>query len=878
MNERLLATKFYIPENRTTTLSRPRLMRSLTQGAAKGGRFFLVSAPAGYGKTTLVVEWVREMEGDIPAVWLSLDERDNDPVRFLNYWIAALQRLDPEVGQKARSLLDMPQLPPLTAVFDEVINDLVGLDSSFLLILDDYHVIRTPELHQALDHFVEYQPPGCHLVLTTREDPPLSLPRLRVRGEMIELRARDLRFSEEEACEYLQDLMGLALSSDGIETLETRTEGWAAGLQLAALALQNMPDQDAFLAEFTGSHRYIIDYLLDEVLRHQGLEVQDFLTRTAHLDRFNASLAKAVTGFADSQAMLDKLARANLFLVALDDQRNWYRYHRLFADVLRASSSAETVQEVHAQAAVWLEANGYLGEAVENWLAIETYDQAVRLIKDLAVGLLRSGQIRTLLAWVNELPEDERHGDPDLISYQALGLLLTGEVDRAQSFVDRAFHLLSSESGNGVRGNLMAIQAWLGMIAGLSRTTSLAKTALAELESSAGFFRIMALLALGNSLAWGGELPASNTVFLEAYEMAREIGQSFTALGALANLVFNDLEMGRLQEADALVRQALADFVDSRGDPLPILGIIYSPLASIYYEKGAFSLAEEYAHKAIDLSRRLFSNQILGGDAEVVLVRSAFERGKTEKAFEILQSTAEEARLKNIPTVEFKMAVIEIELCLLMGRSAEAKAHLAALEGKRHSHLPKAGHILQHLRARVAAASDDPAAALPMLEELAGQDQQESAGRRLMGLFLTQSMIFQKLGQNEKAQRTFLEAVFLAAPEGYRTLFLPHKGRKTALLLQDALSSAPGFIRSVLDLTVQDGGDSMESPLPDPLTDQEKTVLHLLMAGKSNREIADALVISEGTAKWHVHNILNKLNARNRVEAVDRARSLGIDG
>jgi LuxR family maltose regulon positive regulatory protein len=520
-----------------------------------------------------------------------------------------------------------------------------------------------------------------------------------------------------------------------------------------------------------------------------------------------------------------------------------------------------------------LEAHQFFGEAIDTWLSAGHPEEAGRLIKVTASDSLKFGEIQTLLSWLESLPHEKRQQDLALSALYALCLMLTGQVDLAQTYLNQIGAQAPAREGQADRGPFLAVQAWLASTAGSAKTGELAEDALAVLDESAPFFRIMALLALGSHRAWHNDLPGSNEVFRQAYQLSQAIDYPFTSMGALANLAFNLLEMGELREAETLCRAAMRERTDSKGNPLSVLGIIYSPLAAICYEKGDFDQAKDFAHRAIDLSKRLFSAQILGGDAEVVLSRTAFACGEDEEALAILHATAKEA----LPIVQYKMAVAEAELHILAGHRSEAEASLKRMEALTLPHLPKAQKISRHLQARYLILTDDVPQALSMLDELIADDPAEEIRRRLMGLHLSRALAFQQQGQKPLAQNAFKKSLGLAADEGYRSLFLPCEGRQTLLLLQDGKNTAPAFVESILELVEVHQDQPAAELLPDPLTEQEQRVLHLLIAGKSNQDIAEALVVSVGTAKWHVHNILTKLNASNRVEAAARARALGLD-
>lgn len=842
-------------------------------GLRQGQLLTLLSAPAGYGKTTLVTDWVHSLPTDHRIAWLSLDEKDNDLTRLLGYWIEMFRRMDEAMGHDAGNMLGMMQIPSTATILDALINELATVQQQMIVVFDDYHLITNPAVHEALEYFITNQPSQLHLVITTREDPPLPLARMRARGQITEIRAHDLRFTLEEATQFVTQSMRLNLNTETICAIEAHTEGWAAGLQLAALAMQNLTDPQEFVNIFSGSHRYVIDYLLDEVLKQQSQEVRDFLGKTAVLKRFNADLCQSVTQNQCAASILSHLERSNLFLIPLDNQRGWYRYHHLFSDALRVGLAARAEIDVQKCAAIWFEQQELFEDAIPYWLAVPDPQNAARLIGALATDWIKNGEFRTLLHWLDALPEHIVNTSADLASYKALSLLLTGQLTRAQDCVTQisGFNNQSHPAG---QGRLFAIQAWIAMTSGDARMGKAASDALNLLDKDDSFFRLLSLLSLGSSFAWDTDLPASSQIFREAYDLGRQLRQPAMALGALANLAFNLLEQGQLRAAESLCRAALEIFVDSRGKHLPVLGIIYVPLAYICYEKGDFAEAQTWAQQGMELCQRLFSIDIMGGDAEIVLARIAFEQGNMQQGFELLESTAQSARQRNIPMVVFKMTVVETELRLLQNQVQEAHLLLQELENSVQSTLPKAGQIVEHLRARYWVASGHPKKAIPILERLEQADREERCFRRLMGVHLTQAIAHQQQGNDSKAASAFESALQLSASEGYQTIFYPHPGRPTQRLLQACRAHAPGFVDKILGKA--NLIEEAVPPLIDPLSEQEVRVLKLITAGKSNQEIAEELVISVGTAKWHVHNILQKLGVKNRPQAIARARELGI--
>jgi LuxR family maltose regulon positive regulatory protein len=531
-------------------------------------------------------------------------------------------------------------------------------------------------------------------------------------------------------------------------------------------------------------------------------------------------------------------------------------------------------RDVRVRAAEWFEVQGLLSEAIPFWLAVNDFHSVERLINVLAIDLIKNGELQTLLGWLDSLPAQTVDNEPDLVSYKALALLMTGQLTRANDYVSQASRKFEETKKAG-NGRLLAIQAWFSTTSDEAQTAEFAKAALVSLDESDLFFRILTLVSLGGHYAWNADLAASTNVLQEAWRLGRQLNHPFITLAALANLAFNLLDQGQLREAEALCRSAITEFVDNRGRPLPILGIIYSPLATICYDKGNFEEAQAFAQASSDLCQRLFSSDILGRDNEIVLARIAFLQGKEKEALDLIQSTAQAARQKNLPMIVFKMAIVEVELYLLQGNLSEAGIALKELDTLVQARLPKGEHVVSHLHAIYLARSNQPEKALKILDQLEQANLIEGSIRRVVGVNVTKALIYQKLLDRENAARAFEAAVRLAAPEGYRSPFIPRGNRQTRPLLQTVRSIAPAFVDSILN-------ESAPAPvpsevLPDPLSEQEIRVLRLLVAGQSNQQIAEELVISVGTAKWHVHNILQKLGVSNRAQAIVRAHEMGLE-
>jgi len=433
----LLSTKLCIPPPRPVLVSRPRLIERLDAGAH--GKLTLVSAPAGFGKTTLVGEWLHGVKKG--GSWLSLDDTDNDPARFLIYLITALQQIDKRAGEATQALLGSPQPPPPDILLTTLINEITAISNAFILVIDDYHVIHTLAIHKQLSFIIEHQPAQMHLVLLTREDPPLPLAQLRARGQMTEIRQNDLCFTTQETSNFLQNVMGLDISPDDVSALDRRTEGWIAGLQLAALSMQGRDDLSGFVQEFTGSNRYVLDYLIEEVFEQQPTDVQDFLLATSILDRLSGSLCDAVAERTASHKLLEALEHANLFIIPLDQSRTWYRYHRLFAELLRhrlCTLDVFSEKSLHLRASQWYQSEGYIFDAILHALAGSDWEQATVLILNASDDMLKRGEIVTLLGWYSKIPKDVLLAHPKLCMEYSWPLMLAGQFETAASFLAHA--------------------------------------------------------------------------------------------------------------------------------------------------------------------------------------------------------------------------------------------------------------------------------------------------------------------------------------------------------------------------------------------------------------------------------------------------------
>jgi LuxR family maltose regulon positive regulatory protein len=877
MKNRFLETKFHIPPWRESGVTRPRLLQRLQGGLNEHCKLTLVSAPAGYGKTTLTAEWVQAITDNSHMAWLSLDESDNDPARFLGYWIAAIHRVDDSLGQSAQSLLGMPQTPPLESVLDELINEMAGLKYKFVLVLDDYHVITNPKLHEALEYFIEHQPAQLHLAMTTREDPPFPLARMRARGELTEIRARDLRFTLEEAQQFFDQSMHLNLDAEIVSALEIRTEGWATGLQLAALALQNLSDRQEFISGFSGSHRYVLDYLAEEVLRQQGEEIRRFLAQTSILERLTASLCNALTECNDSQSILTRLEKSNLFIIPLDNEREWYRYHHLFADYLRTELTKPEMAELHKKAAIWHEENDLVYEAVRYALASADADFAADVIERALDrhSTWSGGNVTLLSSWLDALPSQVFQSRPRLGLNSSRVLYLSGRFELAEQRINETEQTLKLMPDSLEREQMLALAALnRGSIASVRGDfqQAIEQTTFAQLriphENHLAHARAFFSLGVAYEIAGQTDLAAQN--YLHSSKEAQSTGVLFLAINALGAAAQIQIKQGHLHLAEQSCRQAIRL---AEGVRIAPLGLAWSLLGGIALERNDLLSAERHLQDGIALSRQggLVDDLVLG---LVFLARLRAYQGNAASAIAAIQEITSLMRKFGVPRLKLLAATIHARIELYLGQPQSAMQWAQEYRTVRDE-LSNEFQDLTFARVLLAKGELDtiPSILNPLLEKAtaAGRMQTCIEVMMLLGLF------HHAKKDSPSALEWIGKSLRLAASEKFVRVFLD-EGKPLLDLLPKARSSAPEFVDLLLGQNQPEGESrsALIEQLPDPLSEQEIRVLKLIVGGKSNRQIADELVISVGTAKWHVHNILRKLGVGNRPQAIARARELGI--
>jgi LuxR family transcriptional regulator, maltose regulon positive regulatory protein len=873
----ILATKLYVPPARRRSVARPRLIARLDDGLAAGNRLTLVSAPAGFGKTTLVGEWVATCGRAV--AWLSLDEGDSDPARFLTYLVAALRTVDPGIGEGLMAVLQSPQPPPIETMLTALINEAGAIPRDVVLVLDDYHVLDAKPVDDALGFLVEHLPPRVHLAIATREDPALPLPRLRAQDQLTELRGVDLRFTPDEAAGFLNEVMNLDLTTAEVAALEVRTEGWIAGLQLAAVSLQGRSDASSFIESFAGSNRFVLDYLLEEVLGRQTQDVQHFLLRTSSLGRLCGPLCDAVlldpTG--SGQETLEYLDRANLFLIPLDSERRWYRYHHLFGDLLRqrrqVSGTAESTDEDHIRASEWCEAAGLEIEAFEHAAAGRDVERAERLIEGHGMPLHFRGALTPILGWLTSLPTSVLDSRPSLWLTYAQVVLGSGKTDDVEPMLRAAERALAGRDTEPGTRDLVGRIATVRALMALSQNRAEAifvqsRRALEYLDQDDMPYRTAPLTMLGFAFLIMGDRMAARRAYSEAFSMSR-------ATGNVTDELLASIGLGLIQEMDIQLDLAAANFGHAvelaAGLPYPVVCEAHLGLARGLYQRNDLQAAQQAAERSLQLARQMATSDRFVV-CEVFLARLALARGDTASATAILaeadRATKEHGFALQVPEV----AAARVTTLLRRGDVAAAEDVAEARD------LPLS-------RARIHLAKGEPAAAIAVLEPYrAAMAERGWADQGLMALVLL-AVAHEAGGDRPRAVELLAEALALAEPSGYVRLFVD-EGPAMAGLLYEAVSRGDHSAyarRLVAAFPADEPGPAAQltatvprDRLAEPLSARELEVLALLADGLANDEIAARLYLSLHTVKAHARNIYAKLGVSSRTQAAAKARALGL--
>jgi LuxR family maltose regulon positive regulatory protein len=902
----LLETKLYVPRLRRGLVARPRLIERLSRGAES--KLTLVSAPAGFGKTTLLAEWLAGTPaGERPVAWLSLDQDDNQPASFWTYLVAALQTVAPGVGAKASSLLQGPQPPPIETILATLLNELGAVPNHVVLLLDDYHVIDAHDINAGMAFLVEHLPPQIHLVIATRADPALPLARLRARGELVEIRAADLRFTPDEAAAYLNEVMGLGLAAGDVAALEGRTEGWIAALQLAALSMQGRDDVAGFIAGFAGDDRYIVDYLVEEVLHRQPEHVRSFLLETSILSRLSGPLCDAVTGQDGGKAALEALDRGNLFLVPLDDRRRLYRYHHLFADVLRArllDERPELAPELHQRACEWYEAQGDRSEAIRHAMAGGDLDRAADLVELAWPATGQNDQASTLRRWIEALPDELIRARPVLSVAYAATLLVGGKVEGVEERLRDAERWLDATADGRARAKdpstamvvvdeeefrrlpcsialYRAAQALaVGDVAG---TMTHARRAL-DLVGEDDHPRRGAAAGLLGLVSWTtGDLEAAHRSYAESMASMEKAGHLTTVIGCAIVQADIRIAQGRLHDALRIYERGLQRATERGAPALSGAADMHTGMSELCRERNDLETAVQH----LRVSRELGDENGLPQNpyrSRVAAARIRQAEGDLDGALELL-AEAERLYVGNFSPDVRPVAAVKARVWIAQGK-------LSAAWGWAREHGVAAADELSYLhefehatlaRLLLAQGTRDRAdqgigAAIELTERLLAAAEDGGRSGSAIDILVVQALARHARGDVAGALASLHRAAVLAEPEGYVRIFID-EGPPMAALLKLAAKprNASSYVRRLLAAVVTvEGPSTVGQPLIEPLSERELEVLRLLGSELDGPEIARELTVSLATVRTHTRNIYAKLGVNSRTAAVRRAAELDL--
>ena len=913
----LVETKLYVPKWRPGLVSRPRLIERLHQGIER--KLTLVSAPAGFGKTTLLAEWVAAAPAsERPVAWVSLDPGDNDAAFFWTYFITALQKVQFDVGERALSLLHSPQPPPIESVLATLINEINAIEDDFALILDDYHVVDAQPIHGAIAFLLDHLPPQMHLIMASRSDPPLPLARRRGCGELTELRVANLRFTPDEAAAFLNGVMGLDISTTNVADLEKRTEGWIAGLQLAALSMQGREDVHGFVAAFSGDDRYIIDYLMEEVLQRQPERVRSFLLQTSILDRLSGPLCDAVTDRRSGQEMLEVLERGNLFVVPLDDKRKWYRYHHLFADVLRAHSMEEQpdcIPTLHRRASEWYEENGLPPDAIRYALAAEDFERAANLVELAWPAMRRSKQEATTLDWLKALPDKLIRARPVLSVVYALALLDAGELDAAEACLQDAERWLDStadtheqpkdsrpetgvaemvvvdqEQFRSLPASIANARAYRAQALGdVPGVVTYARRALDLLREGDYYERGTTAAFLGLAHWANGNLEEAHRSFADGLASLQMAGGILIRIGGTVLLAHIRIAQGRLHEAVRTYEQAL-QLATEQGEPvLRGTAELYMGLSQLHLERGDLEAAREH----------LMRGEALGEQASlpgfeylwcIARARLKEDQGDLDGALDLIHE-AERMYFIRSPIADARpTAAMKTRVYLMQGRLADALSwvHERGLSADDDlSYLREYEHVtlVRVLMARYKSERVEHAIheAMGLLERLLQAAEEGERTGSMIEILVLQALAHQAQANIPSALDPLERVLTLAEPEDYVRIFVD-EGEPMRNLLRHAATARIGgsYTRRLLSALnepvrpTSTPAQTAAGELIESLTSREVEILRLIATGMRNQEIANQLFISLHTVKRHIANAYGKLDVSHRTEAVAKATELRL--
>ena len=905
MSTSILATKLYTPPPRSKIVRRSRLIEQLNSGLHR--RLTLISAPAGFGKTTLVSEWAADCGR--PTAWLSIDEGDGDITRFLTYLISALQTIKSEIGIEALQGIRASQSPLLESILISLINEISAIPTECILILDDYHLIDTSAIDNALMFFLEHLPPQLHVVITTREDPNLSLARFRVRDQLTEIRVADLRFTPAEAAEFLNQVMDLSLSAEDVTALDNRTEGWIAGLQLAALSMRGQEDVHGFIQAFTGDHRYIVDYLIEEVLRRQPEDIQNFLLQTSILERLNGSLCDAVTAQTGSKTKLEQLQRGNLFLIPLDDKRDWYRYHHLFADVLRMHMTTEapdSIPALHKRASEWFEKNNLTADAIRHALVGEHFERAAELIEKAISPMRQSRQEATLLGWLKALPEEMFQNHPVLnVNYAGI-LMQNGQFDGVESRLRDVEQWLATPEGSRrppvyvdeedfqrLPSSVHMYRAAIALAQGDTVNSMKHARKVLELAREDDDFPRGAASSLLGLASWtSGDLETAYRMFAEGMSHLQKVGFISDVIGGSVTLADIRITQGSLREAMSIYERGLQLATKQGTSVLRGAADMHVGMSDLYCEHNDLDAAEQHLLKSKELGE-------LNGLPKnpyrwrVAMARIQGAQGDLDGALDLL----DEAEPLYVGDFAPNVRPIQALKARVWIKQGELEKALAWARTQKLSIEEEPGYLrefeqITFVRILLSQYQSDHSDnllnnATEFLDRLLNAADEGGRMNSVIEILILQALAHQLQEDIPAALSSLERALKLAETEGYVRIFIDEGTAMEALLRKAATSKTiSDYVAKLLSaFEAERKGIGEEIPISaapvsgsmiEALSQRELDILRLFKTELSGPEIAQELVIALSTVRTHTKSIYNKLNVNSRRGAVKRAIELGL--
>ena len=901
----ILATKLYIPPARSKIVPRHRLIEQLNKGLHH--RLTLISAPAGFGKTTLVSEWIVGCER--PAAWVSIDEGDSDPISFLTYLISAMQTINAGIGSEVLEIIQASQLPPIESILTTLLNEISTIPNEFILVLDDYHLIDARLVDDTLTFLLEHLPPQMHVVITTREDPNFPLARFRARNQLTELRVTDLRFTPSEAAEFLNQVMGLSLSAKDVAALETRTEGWIAGLQLAALSMQGHQDIPGFIQAFAGDHRYIVDYLVEEVLRRQPESIRNFLLQTSILDRINGPLCDAVIGQPGARALLETLQRGNFFLIPLDDKRHWYRYHHLFAEVLHMHLMTEQPDQIpalHRRASEWYEQNDSTPEAIHHALAAQDFDRVADLIERVLPILQQSRQESALLVWLKGLPDELFQNRPVLSVHYAGTLLQNGQLDGVESRLRDAERWLVvpadlherpiyvyEEEFQRLPAFVAMYHAAIALAQGdVVNATKHARKVLELAREDDEFPRGAASSLLGLASWTSGDLETAYRMFADGMSYLQKVGFISDVIGGSVTLADIRITQGRLREAMSIYERGL-ELATKQGAPaLRGAADMHVGMSGLYYERNELNIAEQHLLKSKELGEfnGLPKNPYRW---RVAMAQIRETQGYLDGALDLLDE-AEKLYMGDFSPNVRPISALKARVWVKQGKLEKALDWARAQKLYVEEQPSYLREFEQITFARILLSQHQSDHSISLLHDAMGLLERllkaaEEGGRigSVIEILTLQALAHQMQEDIPAALPSLERALKLAEPEGYMRIFID-EGSSVAELIREANARGitPNYTRKLLSaFELEDQGLDVETApsaapvstsLIEPLSQRELDILRLFKTELSGPEIAHELVIALSTVRTHTKSIYSKLNVNDRRAAVKRAAELNL--